>query len=68
MLSIRWISQPAQVKNPYNHLCPTGHRPQQRLVAGTCPTSVLGHSHPWLLPTRVSGGHPPPLLKGLRYF
>lgn len=33
-----------------------------------CPTSVLGHGHQWLLPTRVSGGHPPPLLQGLHYF
>lgn len=51
-----------------NHLYPTDHGLQERLVAGRCPSSVLGHGHQWLLPTRVPGGHPPPLLKGLHYF
>lgn len=69
VLSIGWVTQPARVKNPYNQLCPKSHRlQQQRLVAGRCPTSVLGHGNQWLLPTRVSGGHQPPLLKGLHYF
>lgn len=68
MCLIRWVTQPPRVKNPHNHLYPTDHGLQQRLVAGRCPTCVLGHGHQWLLPTRVSGGHPPPLLKGLHYF
>lgn len=68
VLSIRWVIQPPQVKNPCYHLYPTDHRLQQRLVAGMCPTSVLGHGHQWLLRTRIPGGHPPPLLKGLHYF
>lgn len=51
VLSIRQGTQPAQVKIPSNHLDPTDHGLQQRLVKGMCPTSVLGQA--------TSGSCPP---------